>query len=246
MLLPYPIRPAAAALAALACLAPALPAQAGNFMVAPVRVELSAQRSGGALTITNNADEAVSIEARGMQWTQQDGRDAYADTRELILAPPAFTLAPGASQVLRVALRRAPDPGRELAYRVFLTEMPPAAGSSPGDGRVAVALRLSLPVFVKPAAPAQPRLQWSGQRTAAGELQLQARNDGNQHVQLGDVSLKQGERLVARHTVAAYLLPGQARSWTVKPAPGSAFSAALLSLDAGSDAGPLQAEVPVQ
>lgn len=231
------------ATALLSSLIPAL-AWAGSFTVSPVRLELSPQRPVSSLTITNDGAEPVSIDARGMNWTQQNGADEHEETRELIVTPPVFTLAPGASQIVRIGLRRAPDANNEIAYRVFMTENP-VVPRSVANG-VAMNLRLSVPIFVRPRAAPQPKLEWTGSRTPEGHLKLRADNRGNMHVQVANLSLSAAGTVVGRQTSPAYLLPGQYREWTVKPEEGRAFDASSLTVTGYSDAGDVNAEFAVR
>lgn len=219
-------------------------AAAGSFTVSPVRLELSPQRPLGSLTITNDASEPVTVDAKAMVWSQANGEDLYEDTRELIVTPPVFTLEPKASQILRLGLRRGPDPERELAFRVFLTEnAPPVTMATTG---IAMTLRLAVPVFIRPKAPPVAKLDWSAQRSPDGSLLLRANNVGNLHVQVSDLRLKAGNDVIARQTNPAYLLPGQAREWSIKPEAGRAFSAQTLTLEGNSDAGDVRAELPLR
>jgi fimbrial chaperone protein len=202
------------------------PAFAGSFSVSPLRVELSAGAATGALTIRNRASEPVVVQAEALLWEQQDGEDRLTPTRDLLVSPAVFTLAGEGSQLLRVALRRAPDAGRQLSYRLLLTEVPAQSGE--GSSGLSVALRLSLPVFIAPASgSAEPDIEWSLARAGDG-MTLTARNAGNAHARVlsftAAVEDGPGEALDQR--VAAYILPGQARSWPLGGAEGVAKAAA--------------------
>ena len=116
----------------------------------------SATRS---ITVRNDGEEPVVVQSSVLAWTQEDGKDIYASTTEALVTPPIMTIAAGAEQIVRVGLRRPPDPRSELAYRVFLQEVPPPP--KPGFTGLQVALRVGLPVFVAPGAPAARRLEWS-------------------------------------------------------------------------------------
>jgi fimbrial chaperone protein len=189
------------------------PLLAGTFSVSPVRVDLSAQAQTGAVTIRNPADAPVVVQAEGLLWEQADGQDRLTPTRDVLVTPAVFTLPANGSQLVRVALRRPADAARELSYRLILTEVPPQA--EPGASGLSVALRLSLPVFVSATGPAEPHLEWSAARGDDG-LDLTARNTGAAHARVLSFTVTpasgSGEALDQR--VAAYVLPGQARTWT--------------------------------
>jgi len=219
-------------------------AWAGSFTVSPVRIELSPQRPLGSLTITNDGTEPVTIDAKAMAWTQQAGEDRHEETRELIVTPPVFTLEPRASQVVRIGLRRPPDRERELAYRVFLTEnAPPPTATSTG---VAMTLRLSVPIFIRPVAPPVARLDWSASPGSPDELKLQAVNVGNLHVQVADLRLLSDGQLIGRISNPAYVLPDQTRVWTVKLDKPWRPDAGPIQLEGFSDAGDVKVSVPLR
>ena len=226
-----------------AALAPAV-SVAGSFTVAPVRVELSPAKPLSSVTITNDSDDPVKIEVVGNAWSQKDGMDEYQDTRELIVTPPVITLAAKASQIIRLGLRRSPDPKNELAYRLFITEIRPQVKTE-GTG-VTMNLRLSVPIFVKPTAEAKPHLDWTARKVEGGALLLRAENNSNIHVQVANMRLSAGTEVIGKEGSAAYLLPGQAREWTVKPDAGHQFNSPTLNLTGFSDAGDLKVDLKVQ
>jgi fimbrial chaperone protein len=228
---------------------PSLPAAAGSFSsfgISPVRVDLSAAATTAALTVRSDGASPTVVQAQAFVWEQQDGTDQLSPTHDLIVSPAVFTLSPGGSQLLRVALRRAADADRELSYRLILTEVPPKA--DPQFSGLAVALRLSLPVFVSPAAPVRPDVHWSAARSVDGHLMLTARNDGRAHFRALSFSVgpATGSAAPIQQPVATYLLPGESHTWVfdkgdaAKPMPADWSALKLTGL--ASD-GPIEAEI---
>lgn len=199
-------------LAALLALPPAV--VAGTFTISPLRVDFNGVVSTAALTVRNEDAAAVVVQAQGALWSQAGGQEALEPSRDLLVSPAVFTLPPGGQQLVRVALRRAADPDRELAYRLTLQEVPQAA--APGFTGLQVALRLSVPVFVAPAVPAEPSVAWSLQHDADGRLVVTARNDGAAHARIHRFALKtaDGAQTVFEQPSVAYVLPGASRRWT--------------------------------
>lgn len=236
------LRQAASGLALL--LAGAGAASAGSFQVNPVRATLSASLPVSSLIVRNTGAEPAVVQLEVVSWSQQKGKDIYAPTRDILATPPIFTVPAGGSQVVRVGLRRATDPQRELTYRLFLQEVPPPP--KPNFQGLRVALRIGVPVFVLPAVAAKPVLRWQVARTPEGALKLSLANSGNAHIQIGNfkLGLPGSAQPLKTRQVAAYVLPGQSRDWIVTanpvPPPGAA-----LRLFAETDAGDVQAEVVV-
>jgi fimbrial chaperone protein len=216
---------------------------AGSFSVNPVRATLSAKQPVGSLVVRNNGSEATVVQLETVSWSQQDGKDVYTPTKEILATPPIFTVPAGGSQVVRVGMRRTADSQREIAYRLFLQEVPPAKTDVQG---LRVVLRIGVPVFVLPPAAVAPVLRWHASRTPEGALKVSLTNNGNAHIQVASsrLMLSSGQPL-ATQNVAAYVLSGQSREWLYKvtklPARGAALRVA-----AHTDAGDVQAEVLVE
>ena len=202
---------AACVLALAACAADAL---AGSFTANPIRLYVPAGASATSVTLENTGEEAVLVQAEVLAWSQAEGKDVLTPSDDLVVSPPIFRIARGGSQIVRVGVvHRKPD-DREIAYRLFLQEVPQPP--QPGAQGISVALRLGLPVFVTPRTRAAPQLAWRAQREADG-LTLTVTNAGNAHAQLLDCRIARDDGVViAEQVLGAYVLPGATRSWRVK------------------------------
>src|SRR5512137_1707844 len=163
------------------------PAVAGSFSISPLRVDFAANSSTAALTVRNSDATEMVIQTQGLAWSQENGEDTLTPSRDLLISPAVFTLPPGGSQLIRVALRRPVDPLRELSYRLTVQEVPQQA--KPDFTGLQVALKMSLPVFVAPAAAAEPQLNWTAARGADGRLSVTASNAGAAHARIHRFSI---------------------------------------------------------
>ncbi len=224
------------ALLAMGVLAAAAEAAASTLSVAPIRVELSSATRTAMLTVRNQEDTPVTVQARPAAWSQPDGGEQLDDTRELLVTPPIFTIPPRGQQVLRLALTREVDPARELDYRLVLTELPPPTPTETTG--LKVALRITLPVFVAAQTRAAPDLAWSHSWLADGTLRVEAVNHGTAHLQILDFDVQSAARPVPglHSDHSHYLLPGTKVHWELHPA-GSLDRSAQLLIRGHSDAG---------
>lgn len=231
------------ALSGLLFVAP-LMATAGAFTIAPVRVELGPAKRTEALTVRNEADHPVLIQVETHAWSQVGGEDRLEATTDALATPPVFTLPAGGQQIVRVALRRAVAPDRELQYRLVLQEVPPDAPVDATELRMA--LRISLPIFVSPPGAAAPVLHWQAMREGDDRLMLAAENTGNAHAQIVDFQLsgvgRPGQRIEGMES--RYVLPGSRVQWSLRPS-GGVSDATELNLRGNSDRGSLAVVVPV-
>lgn len=232
---------------AMTMLAAAGTAVAGTFSISPIRVELSMQQRTEALTVRNEETaREVVIQAQVFAWSQQDGQDALAATHDLIVTPPVFTIASGAQQIVRVALRRPSDAKRELTYRLILQEVPPEAPKN--FTGLQVALRLSLPIFIESQSKSSPDLVWSSQWQADGSLQVTAKNQGATHAQITDFTVaSKATPVTMKNSVVKYVLPGATMNWVLQPPADSAalntLKQSALTLRGASDRGEISAEL---
>ena len=217
--------------------------RAASLAVLPVRVELNGSKPIAALTVRNTGSEATVVQLEARQWTQTDGEDVYAPTREILATPPIFTVPPGGSQIVRVGLRRAPDAGRELSYRLFLQEVPPPP--PPGFQGMRVVLRFGVPVFVADAGSARTApvsIGWKAQSQGNAML-VSATNSSPSHIELTHLDIAAGssaKKSLFRGDVQTYLLPGQTHAWKLRADPPIS-AGTTLDITATSDAGPIRA-----
>ena len=220
----------------LGVLAAAGTAAASTLGVAPIRVELSPKQSIAVITVRNQEDSPVTVQARPVAWSQQDGQDELTDTHDVLVTPPLFTIPANGHQVLRIALLRKPDPSRELDYRLVLSEVPPPP--APDSHELQVALRITLPVFVAAPLRTSADLTWHHSWLPDGTLRITAQNRGTAHVQVLDfdaASADHAEQKLHAGT-ARYLLPGGSAHWELRAAPGVSPATRLL-IDGHSDVG---------
>lgn len=222
-------------------------AQAANFTVSPVRVDLSPTRPSVALTVRNeSADQALVIQLRTVAWSQDNGVDVHSPTSEVLATPPIFTVPPGGAQVVRVGLRHPTGANQEASYRLYLREVPPAPEA--GFAGVQIAMEMNLPVFANPNTLTAPDLRWKAETAADGTLKLKVKNNGNAHGKVYNlaVSAAGSDHPVATYSGFAYILPGQTRSLPLERAAEVAITGGELRLKADSDAGEIDAPLATE
>ena len=198
----------------------ALPAIAGTFTVTPVRINLSPRDRATAVTITNDGDDELVMQADIYAWSQKPGgEDDLVLSEDLILSPPILKLAPRSRQVVRLAKVRQPATDRQQFYRLIVREIPEAKPAAK-DVQLQVALAFSLPVFITP--PKTNRAIECGATRAAGDaLAVACENTGDTFIQLRDIVFANAAgQPVASRDSGIYILPGIKRTIDIKRADG--------------------------
>lgn len=200
-------------------------AGAAGLRISPVRLDVSASAPSTQVNLTNLGATDVAVQVRAYLWRQEDGEDRYELTKDIFFAPPIVTV-PAAGQVsVRLRLRaKAPDK-LEGAYRVYFQELPPADNSSQGAGTT-LRVRFGIPLFVRPAASAAPKLEVQSS-FVAGQLLAEFRNAGTEHLKIEAVdvfpaSVNRADTTAVPVASAAqsvrganYLLPGSQLEWAI-------------------------------
>lgn len=215
----------------------ACPAQ--SLTVLPVNLFLAPGQSATTLTVTNQGASGTAIQIRAFSWTQKDGNDQLATSDAVVVSPPLASIAPGASQVVRLILRQPPQ-GQESTFRVLIDQIPPPAE----PGIIHVVLRLSIPIFAQPAARAVAHLQFHLERDAT-QLYLVGINDGLRHEAIRDIVLltNDGRELKPGSGESPYILAGATRRWIINAQDSLQLPNESLRFKAHADAGAIEQQV---
>lgn len=224
----------------LAALLTVMPAEAGQIRISPLSLGLTPAQRAASLTLLNEADTPVSLQVRVFSWQQDvDAGMLLSPTSDVALSPAMVTLAPGATQLVRVLARGTGEAG-ERYYRVLVDELPSGAGAS--RDQVQVLTRYSLPLFLEPRVAGLPRLTLQAQHCQDGRQRLLVGNSGERRARLADWRLLAGDEvLTLQPGLAGYALAGG--TLTLPLPSGMAWPATPVRLVAGTDLGGWQGEV---
>jgi len=198
----------------------ATPVWAGLFSVTPVRIYMDPRDRAIAVTITNEGDEELVMQADIFVWKQKvNGEDDLTLSEDLILSPPILKLAPKSRQVVRLARLRLTPTRDQLQYRMVVREVPEAKAAS-DNVQLQIALAFSLPVFITPAG-AKSRLDCIVERSAEDTIRAVCENTGNAYAQPREFALigPAGAKLASRDS-GGYILPDIKRSFDIRATEG--------------------------
>jgi fimbrial chaperone protein len=196
-------------IAAITSLTASFAASAGSLAVSPLRLNLTSAAAITSLIIENHGQEEALVQAETYAWSQVGAEHRLTPTEDVVAMPPVFRLAPGAQRQVRVGLTRAFADRQEVSYRLTVTEIPTV--TTPGV--VAVAVRHSLPIFVRPATPVMPTLVVKFRPPATLELS----NSGSEHLRIDRWRLRSKTgAVIAENTGPGYLLVGASQQLAIK------------------------------
>ena len=158
------------------------PASAAPFSIAPLSVSIGTVPYGDVV-IRNTAAEEESFSVRAFAWSQDEyGHSQLSPATQLLAFPALFTLAPGDSQRIRVGRSfQTLSPSGESAYRLYITQLPPARLSAAAHGGVALQERVDIPLFDGTPLDGAPLPAIAGVHSGNGVLNVDLTNQGEVH-----------------------------------------------------------------
>lgn len=225
----------------LAILSTVMTAGAQSLTVLPVNISMEPGERATTLTVTNQGINKTAIQIRVFAWSQDGDEDKLTTSDDVVVSPPIASLAPGASQVIRLILRKPPQ-GKEATYRILLDQLPPPAE----PGVVHVVLRLSIPVFAQPSTRATAHGQFRVE-VKDGLATLVGSNNGTHHLALREVEIWTPDvrRFQLASGLSPYLLAGSTRHWKIAVQGSLPIPKDILQLKAQSDTGAIEQQVSV-
>lgn len=197
----------------------ALPAAAGPFSISPVRIYMAPRDRAIAITITNEGDEPLVMQADIYDWKQKaNGEDDLVLTEDMIVSPPIIKVPPKSRQVVRLAMLRPRPAGEQLTYRLIVREIPEARPATT-NVQLQIALAFSMPVFITPNG-VKRNVVCTTER-AADAVKAVCDNTGNAFAQPRSIELTEANGIkLASVDVGGYILPGVKRGFELKNASG--------------------------
>lgn len=191
-------------------------ALAGSLKVVPIKVFLDDPSATAGLTLTNEGQDRITVQLDAKAWDQDDqGADQFSVTTDIVFFPRMLELEPAARQIIRIGYQGEDAAAAEKAYRIFLQELPVA---KPGEMALRFAITMSIPVFVR------PDMEHGGAKIEEvtqkhGRLHVTARNDGNTHVVVGEITINgldaAGRQVFTSEARGWYLLANRSKTYDV-------------------------------
>lgn len=183
---------------------------AGGFRVTPILGDVAPDRQVPTFRVHNSATSPLTVQISGHDWQQSDNVDVVVPSDRLLVVPPLATIAPGDTQVVRVALKD-DRPASELSFRLHVQEV--LAPPQPGFVGVRTAIKADLPLFFAPAV-ASRKMDWQASVSRDGHLRVSAENSGTRFTRLSRLSAyADDDSLLAAQPGPLYILAGATRSW---------------------------------
>lgn len=184
--------------------------------VSPTLLEISSSNPIASIILTNERDIPITVQLETVRWEQYQEKEVYVPTEDLIVTPKIFIIQPNSSQLVRMGFEKNIFKKKELAYRLFAQEVFPKLRSKSNE--LKIALRLSVPVIVKPITPIQQEAKWHIEELRNNNIKISAHNTGNSVIFINLLQALSDKHLpITKDTPTfAYLLPGTKKTWNVK------------------------------
>ncbi|HZH44208.1 MAG TPA: fimbria/pilus periplasmic chaperone [Lysobacter sp.] len=185
---------------------------AGGFQITPTIAEVPPGTKVASFHLRNTGAGTTAVQIDLLAWRQSEAGEQLTPSNDAVVVPRLAKLAPGASQLVRVALPQSRS--SEQAYRLRLREVP--SPPPPGFMGVQTLVEQLVPVFFQVSGESDVR--WQAQAVPGGELLLRAANTGGRHLRAVDLALLDADgRVLAQRKGPAYALAGATMAWRLSP-----------------------------
>jgi fimbrial chaperone protein len=192
-----------------------LSADASEWRVSPIRLDLHEEARSGLIRVINDSNEKIHVQVKAMECVQDsEGKDRYVETSDIIYFPRIMILEKGEEKGLRAGSKGFPDV-REKTYRLFIEEIP-TSNAVKGIG-VAIALRFGVPVFVSPQKTKKAQGAVEKIEMRDGLLKFVVKNTGNVQFRMDSIQIRglnqDKKEIYSKDIVGWYLLNGASRPY---------------------------------
>ena len=166
--------------------------------ITPVAIELNDQTKVNSITYTNDSKFEVLVQPSQMLWTQENGKDKYSHTSDLLIVPAFVKIPAGQKQIFRVT-RRDKNEAEPKAYRLILEDVSEDVSDALTENQSSVIrfkFNHNLPVYfypksVKKSSYKIPSISLCDQKIGTErQACLRIQNEELMHVKVDDFIIK--------------------------------------------------------
>lgn len=235
--------PLMVALAVLVLSSAGRPAWAASFQVNPVNLTLSADAANKMVSVRNQGDETVRVQASIFNWNQRDTGDMdLSPTTDIVFFPSLLTIAPHEARNVRIAVASGAVMSSaviEKTYRLIVEELLPVQKESTANA-VRVITRMSIPIFVQ-TAPGKPIPRVDGLAVHGRAAHFVVANAGATHFVAHKVRLVvtgvDGQVLADQAVSGWYVLAQGTRAYDVDLPAAACATGAKITVEIETDHG---------
>lgn len=183
---------------------------AAAIQITPVKIFFKPNQAIETLKIDNYDAIPVVLQLDVKAWQQDSqGQDIYQDTTDLLVTPPLFTLPPGQSQLIRIAIVKEIPFLQENSYRLIVREVVMKDEHSHTDQNLRLTLQTLLPIFIGNNSNTPPSYTWTIEQMPNQKSVLKITNTGQQHFLITELGFidTQDQPILHIKPLFFYLLP---------------------------------------
>ncbi|MAZ39928.1 MAG: hypothetical protein CMF49_07385 [Legionellales bacterium] len=126
---------------------------ASNLQIQPVNINFKPQQTMSSIKLTNHDNKPIVLQIAIKQWQQdKNGKDIYQSTKALLATPKIFTIKPGHTQIIRLAIIQPQNRSHEQTYRLFIKELPRKQKNNQTN-QLQLIMQYILPIFINETKP---------------------------------------------------------------------------------------------
>lgn len=219
-----------------------------DFTVDPVNIFLGVKQKTAIITITNNGEQPLTLQASSFGWSQDDeGNDVYSPTGDIIMFPRIFTIEKGQKRIVRIGTK-VPPIATERTYRIYMEEVPATQKEDLRGSVLKTMMKVGIPVFMSPLK-ASPEGEIEKANISKGIVTFSIVNKGNLHYVMRDVKIegfdKEGIPLFQKNFSGWYVLSGRSKKFSAEVSREICVNVTTLRIEVSTDIASLKESLSV-
>jgi len=218
--------------------------------ITPVAIEINDEVKVNSITYTNDSKFEVLVQPNQMRWIQENGKDKYTETNDLLIVPAFVKIPAGQKQIFRVTKRNKVET-EPKAYRLILEDVSEDVSEALTEnmaGVIRFKFNHNLPVYFYPKAAKKnsyrpPNLSLCDQKVGQErQACVRIQNEETMHVKVEDFIIKVQNQQTTVVPTFLTVLPKSYKDVNIS----IPRVAQPITIEAKTSFGPTSIQVPVQ
>lgn len=161
---------------------------AGMISVDSGFISMAASEKITSLVIHNDNDDnqALSVQINCIKWTQNNGKNIYTPTYDLLVTPPIFSIPANSKQIIRIGMIKTSDPNKETMYKLQIKQI---ASKLKTKDTVQIVMQFNIPIMLQPIIE-HKNVKFLIKQIVDNQVIITIENKGNVHFSFHNIELK--------------------------------------------------------
>lgn len=161
---------------------------AGMISIDSGFISMTASEKITSLVIHNDNDDnqALPVQINCIKWTQDNGKNIYTPTYDLLVTPPIFSMPANSKQIIRIGMIKPSDPNKETMYKLQIKQI---GSKLKTKNTVQIVIQFNIPIMLQPVIE-HKNVKFFIKKIIDNQAIITIENKGNVHFSFHNIKIK--------------------------------------------------------